>query len=325
MEMQSMGIDSSRTSRWLLAAWLAIASGLAGAAAPQAKGQAPGWYRMTVGDFEVTALSDGTVALPVDKLLTNTTAAHVQSALAKSYLKVPVETSVNGYLVNTGSKLVLIDAGAAGLFGPTLGNLLANLRASGYQPEQVDEIYITHLHADHVGGIAANGQAVFPNAIVRSDKREGEFWLSKENLDKAPEAMKGFFQGAQASMKPYVDAGKYKPFDGNTELVPGIRALASYGHTPGHTVYAIESKGQKMLFWGDLMHVAAVQFPEPAVTIQFDTDSKRAAPQRQKAYADAAKGGYYVAVAHVSFPGIGQLRPDGKGYRWLPVNYSGNK
>jgi len=106
-----MGIDSSRTSRWLLAAWLAIASGLAGAAAPQAKGQAPGWYRMTVGDFEVTALSDGTVALPVDKLLTNTTAAHVQSALAKSYLKVPVETSVNGYLVNTGSKLAVIDTG----------------------------------------------------------------------------------------------------------------------------------------------------------------------------------------------------------------------
>jgi glyoxylase-like metal-dependent hydrolase (beta-lactamase superfamily II) len=320
-----MGNGVSRATRWLLVAWLTVACGFAAAGAPQAKGQAPGWYRMMVGDFEVTALSDGTVGLPVDKLLTNTTPAHVQSVLAKSYLKVPVETSVNGFLVNTGSKLVLIDAGAANLFGPTLGNLVNNLKASGYQPEQVDEIYITHLHADHVGGIAANGQTVFPNAIVRTDKRDGDFWLSKENLEKAPEAMKGFFQGAQASMKPYVDAGKYKPFDGNTELVPGIRAVASYGHTPGHTVYAIESKGQKMMFWGDLMHVAAVQFPEPSVTIQFDTDSKRAAPQRQKAYADAAKGGYYVAIAHVSFPGIGQLRSEGKGYRWLPVNYSGNK
>jgi hypothetical protein len=80
-----------------------------------------------------------------------------------------------------------------------------------------------------------------------------------------------------------------------------------------------------MVFWGDLMHVAAVQFAEPSVTIQFDTDSKHAAPQRKKAYADAAKNGYFVAAAHVSFPGIGQLRPDGKGYRWLPVNYSANK
>jgi len=141
------------------------------------------------------------------------------------------------------------------------------------------------MHADHVGGVAANGQVVFPNAIIRADKREGEFWLSKESLDKAPEAMKGFFQGAQASMKPYVEAGKYKPFDGAGELVPGIRAVSTYGHTPGHTMYMVESKGQKLAVWGDLMHVAAVQFAEPAVTIQFDSDTKRAAPQRKKAYA----------------------------------------
>jgi glyoxylase-like metal-dependent hydrolase (beta-lactamase superfamily II) len=320
-----MNVESMRARNWLLAVCLAIIASTASAAAPQGKGQAPGWYRMMIGEFEITALSDGTAALPVDKLLTNTTAAHVQAALARAYLKTPLETSVNGYLINTGAKLVLIDTGAAGLFGPTLGNLVNNLKASGYQPEQVDEIYITHLHADHVGGVMSNGQMTFPNAIIRTDRREGEFWLSKENMDKAPEAMKGFFQGAQASMKPYVDAGKYKPFDSDTELVSGIRSMAAYGHTPGHTVYVVESKGQKMVFWGDLMHVAAVQFAEPSVTIQFDTDSKHAAPQRKKAYADAAKNGYFVAAAHVSFPGIGQLRPDGKGYRWLPVNYSANK
>jgi glyoxylase-like metal-dependent hydrolase (beta-lactamase superfamily II) len=308
-----------------LAAGLSLAAVASWGAAPQAKGQAPGWYRVMIGDIEVTALADGTVGLPVDKLLTNTTAARVQAALSRAYLKTPVETSVNGYLINTGSKLVLIDAGAAGLFGPTLGNLVNNLKASGYQPEQIDEVYITHLHPDHVGGVAANGQMVFPNAIIRTDKREGDFWLSKEGLDKAPEAMKGFFQGAQASMKPYVDAGKYKPFDGNSELVPGIRAVSTYGHTPGHTVYVVESKGQKLVVWGDLMHVAAVQFADPSVTIQFDSDAKRAAPQRKKAYADAAKSGHFVAVAHVSFPGIGQLRPDGTGYRWLPANYSANK
>jgi len=311
--------------RWITAIGLLAFSALAYAGAPPAKGQAPGWYRMSLGAFEITALSDGTVDLPVDQLLTGTTPAKAQAALARAYLKAPVETSVNGYLVNTGAKLVLIDAGAAGLFGPTLGNLASNLKASGYQPEQVDEIYITHLHPDHVGGIAADGKAVFPNAIVRVDKRDADFWLSKDNLDKAPEASKGFFQGAQASMKPYVDAGRLKTFDGAGELVPGIKAVSTYGHTPGHTVYAIESKGQKMVVWGDLMHVAAVQFPEPTVTIQFDSDSKKAAPQRQKAYADAAKHGYYVAVAHVAFPGIGRLRADTRGYRWLPVNYTSNK
>ena len=312
--------------RWLarLAAFgLAAAGALAHAGAPPAKGQAPGWYRMSLGAFEITALSDGTLDLAVDKLLTGTTPAKAQAALARAYLKVPLETSVNGYLVNTGVKLILIDTGAAGLLGPTLGKLVANLKASGYTPEQVDEVYLTHLHADHVGGITgADGKAVFPNAIVRADKKEAGFWLDKASMDKAPAAMKDFFKGAMASMKPYVDAGRFKPFDGDVELLPGIRSFATRGHTPGHAAYVVESNGAKLVVWGDLMHVAAVQFPDPSVTIQFDIDSKAAAPQRKKAYADAAKNGYYVAVAHVSFPGIGQLRPDGRGYRWLPANYT---
>ncbi len=294
---------------------------MAHAEAPLAKGQAPGWYRMSLGQFEVTALSDGTVALPMDKLLSNVKPGVVDSMLAKSYLKAPVETSVNGYLINTGSKLVLIDTGAAGLFGPTLGKLVANLKASGYTPEQVDEVYITHMHPDHVGGLVADGQRVFPNAVVRADTREGGFWLNQANMDKAPADGKGFFQGAMASLNPYVAAGKLKAFDGETELVPGIRAMPAPGHTPGHTIYVVESDGNKLVVWGDLMHVAAVQFAMPSVTIAFDSDPKMAAPSRQKNFADAAKKGYFVAIAHVSFPGIGQLRADGKGYRWLPANY----
>jgi glyoxylase-like metal-dependent hydrolase (beta-lactamase superfamily II) len=302
----------------LLAACLATAA--AHAAGPMQKTQ-PGYYRMMLGDFEVTALSDGTVALPVDQLLTNTTPGKVGKALARSYLKSPVETSVNGYLVNTGDKLMLIDTGAAGLFGPTLGKLAASLKAAGYTPEQVDEIYITHMHADHVGGLMNGDKLAFPNALVRADKHDADFWLSQANMDKAPEDAKGFFKGAMASLNPYVAAGKFKPFDGNTELVPGIKAVASHGHTPGHAIYAIESKGEKLVLWGDLMHVAAVQFAAPATTIKFDTDSKAAAAQRKKAYADAARNGYLVAAAHLSFPGIGRLRAEGKGYVFIPVNY----
>ncbi|WP_019143224.1 MBL fold metallo-hydrolase [Noviherbaspirillum massiliense] len=308
-----------------IAASLIIGFGFTGtparAAAPMAKTAAPGYYRMMLGDFEVTALSDGTVALPVNKLLTNTTPAKVDQTLAKSYLKSPLDTSVNGYLINTGSKLVLVDTGAGSLFGPTLGKLLASLKASGYQPEQVDEIYLTHMHPDHLGGLTADGKPAFPNAVVRADKRDADFWLSQANLDKAPADAKGSFQGAMASLDPYVKAGKFQPFDGSTELVPGIRAVSAHGHTPGHTVFAVESKGQKLVLWGDLMHVAAVQFEQPEVTIQFDSDSKPAAAERKKAYADAAKGGYLVAGAHLPFPGMGHLRSEGKGYIWIPVNY----
>ena len=297
-------------------------AGAAQAEAPMVKTAAPGFFRMMLGDFEVTALSDGTVALPVDKILTNTTPGKVDQALAKSFLKAPVETSVNGYLINTGSKLVLVDTGAAGLFGPTLGNLVANLKAAGYQPEQVDAVLITHMHADHVGGLMAGDKLVFPNATVHADQHDADFWLSQANLDKAPKEAKGFFQGAMASLNPYVAAGKFKPFDGNTDLVPGIKAQAARGHTPGHSTYVVESKGQKLVLWGDLMHVAAVQFANPAVTIQFDTDSKAAAAQRKKAYAEAAKQGYWVAAAHLSFPGIGHLRIEGKAYSFVPANYS---
>lgn len=292
------------------------------AAAPMVKTSAPGFYRVMLGDFEITALSDGTVALPVNTLLTNISKGKIDKALAKSYLSSPLETSVNAYLINTGDKLVLVDTGAAGLFGPTLGHFMENLKAAGYQPEQIDEIYITHLHGDHMGGLMVGEQLAFPNAVLRVDQRDIDFWLSQANMDAAPEAMKGFFKGAVASIGPWVKAGKLKTFDGNTDLIPGVKSVSTYGHTPGHSIYMVESRGQKLALWGDLMHVAAVQFATPEVTIQFDIDSKSAAKQRQQAYAEAAKQGYLIGSAHLSFPGLGHLRKVDKGYSWLPVNYS---
>lgn len=312
----------NRSLAAVAAAVLAFAAASTRAEAPSKGGQAPGWYRMTLGKFEITALSDGTVPAPVDQLLHNITPAREKALLEHAYLKSPVETSVNGFLVNTGSKLVLIDTGAAGFYGPTLGKLVANLEASGYAPEQVDEIYITHLHTDHVGGITtAHGKAVFPNAVVRANIKDGDYWLSEKNLDAASADMKDVFRGAMASIKPYADAGRFKPFSGETELVPGIRAIPAYGHTPGHTIYAVESEGQKLEVWGDLLHVAAVQFPQPTATWS-EFDSRLALSQRLKHFADAAKNGYNVALAHVAFPGIGRLRAEGSGYVWVPAVYS---
>lgn len=310
-----------------LSAIILTNSGAALAEAPMVKTQAPGYYRTMVGDFEVTAISDGTVKLPVIKLLTNTKPEAVAKALKAGFLKEQVETSVNAYLINTGSKLVLIDTGAAGLFGPTLGNFLINLQASGYKAEQIDEVYVTHLHADHVGGLMDKTAMAFPNATVRIDKADTDYWLSEVNLKAAPEGAKGFFQGAMASVNPYIAAGKVKTFEGNTELVPGVRAVSAYGHTPGHTVYAVESKGEKLMLWGDLMHVAAVQFDNPSVTIQFDSNNKLAEAAHKKAFAEAAKDGYMVGVTHIAFPGLGHLRsgPGGKGYTWVPLNYSSLK
>jgi glyoxylase-like metal-dependent hydrolase (beta-lactamase superfamily II) len=299
-----------------------VAAASADAAAPQVKSSPPGYYRMMLGDFEVTALSDGTVALDFHELLQKISKGRIDALLARSFLKEPIDTSVNAFLINTGSKLVLIDTGAGNLFGPTLGRMLAALKASGYQPEQVDEIYLTHMHGDHVGGLAADGKANFPNAVVRADRAEGEYWLSKTKMEAAPTEGQDSFRGAMLMLEPYIAAGRYKPYDGNTELVPGIRSVVSRGHTPGHSVFVVESKGDKLVLWGDLMHQAAVQFVDPSVTIAFDTDPATAARERQRVYADAAKGRHWVAASHLPFPGIGHLRSEGKGYVYVPVNYT---
>jgi len=314
--------------RKLLSALVVLAAGIfwathAHAAAPiVGKGQAPGYYRMMLGDFEVVALSDGTLGLEVRKLLTNTTPARVDQLLQRSFLADPVETSVNGFLVNTGSKLVLIDTGAGKVFGPTLGFMLENLRAAGYQPEQVDEIYVTHMHGDHIGGLVSGDVPAFPNAVVRADQRDGAFWRSQRAMDGAPKEAKDAFTLAMKTFAALEAAGKFKPFDGATELVPGIASLPTYGHTPGHTAYAVESKGQKMVMMGDMMHVGAVQFPAPAITIAFDTDSKAAAAERRKMYARLARERAWLAVAHLPFPGIGHIRSEGSGYVYVPANYS---
>ncbi|MFY7939283.1 MAG: MBL fold metallo-hydrolase [Burkholderiaceae bacterium] len=290
---------------------------------PMVKTNTPGFYRMMLGDFEITALSDGTASLEFGKLLKNVTPKKLSELLAREFLNDPVETSVNAYLINTGSKLVLVDAGAAALFGPTLGKLSANLMLAGYRVEQVDMVILTHMHPDHVGGLIINGQRAFPNATVIADQSEADYWLNPNEMARAPNDMvKSFFQGAMASVNPYVQAGKFQGVSSGTEVTPGIRLNASHGHTAGHATIEVQSAGQKLMMWGDLIHLGAVQFAHPEVTIAFDNDSVHAASQRKKAFVDASKKGYLVAASHLSFPGIGRVQTQGKGYRWVPLNYS---
>jgi glyoxylase-like metal-dependent hydrolase (beta-lactamase superfamily II) len=173
-----------------------------------------------------------------------------------------------------------------------------------------------------VGGLLQGGAAAFPNATVRADKRDADFWLSQANMDHAPAASKGFFQGAMGALKPYLAAGKFSAFAGKTELVPGIEAVPNYGHTPGHTVFKVTSEGRTLLLIGDMIHVPAIQLGAPAVTISFDSDSKAAAAARATAFAQAARTDALVGASHIAFPGLGHLRAAGKGYEWVPVNYT---
>lgn len=307
----------------LVAGFFLFASSLATAEAPAQKTQVPGYYRLNLGGFEVTALYDGAIKLDT-KLLKNTNDKEVQQLLARMFVKGPaVQTAVNAYLINTGSKLVLVDAGAAKVFGPSLGNIVANLKAAGYAPEQVDAVLVTHLHGDHVNGlIDAEGKAVFAHAEIWSAKADNDFWLSEDIAAKAPKEAQGFFKMARDAAAPYLKAGKWKTFSGNQDLLPGFASFAANGHTPGHSAYLVGTGEDKLLIWGDIVHNHAVQFARPTVAIEFDVDRKAAVATRKAIFAKAAKEKLLVAGMHLPFPGIGHVRAESKGYSWVPAEFS---
>jgi len=307
----------------LFAAALLALAGPASAEAPQQKTQVPGYYRLMLGNFEVTALYDGAIDLD-EKLLKDIGKRDIQRLLARQFLQGPkVQTAVNAYLVNTGSKLVLVDAGAAKLFGPGLGNIVDNLKAAGYAPEQVDTVLITHLHGDHVNGLVTpDGKAVFTNAEVWSAKADNDFWLSLEIAAKAPKDFQGFFKMSRDAAAPYLAAGKWKTFDSDRELLTGISSIDTHGHTPGHASYLFQSGGQKLLVLGDLVHNHAVQFARPEVAFEYDNDPKQAVVARKRIFFQAARDKLMVAGMHLPFPGIGHVRKEPKGYAWVPAEFA---
>jgi glyoxylase-like metal-dependent hydrolase (beta-lactamase superfamily II) len=276
---------------------------------------------MAFGDFEVTALSDGVASLDVVKLL-DQPAEKTETALQGASLHNPLDTSVNAYLIKTGAKLVLVDAGGGTVFGPALGKLRSNLQAAGYRPEQIDDIVLTHMHRDHVGGLTIDGKAVFPNATVHADKRESDFWLSSDNFDNAPPDLRARFLGVSSALRPYIVAGRYKPFEADSEILPGVRSVASYGHTVGHTTYVVESRAQQLWLIGDLVNVAAVQLQHPSVSFAFDSNGPAAAASRVKSLTSAAEQGVLIGAAHLPFPGLGHVRAERSGWQWVPVDLS---
>ncbi|MET0349793.1 MAG: MBL fold metallo-hydrolase [Rhizobacter sp.] len=301
-------------------AWPAIAAEQPDPPMKLAHSQA-GFHHFAIGDVELIALSDGTLPIPAEQLFSTTPAGEVAARLAAAHQGTHPDASINAYLIKLGERLVMIDAGAGELYGPNLNKITASLKAVGYTPEQVTDILVTHIHTDHTGGLMDGDRRVFPHATLHIERKEVDFWFDPAQREKAGKDHAKYFDEAAAKVGPYKAAGRVKTFSGATGLLPGIRSQPAPGHTPGHTFYVLESKGEKLVFWGDLLHVADVQFPRPDITIVFDIDPATAAMTRQRAFAEAARDGYWVAGDHVNFPGVGHLQADGTGYRWHPMPY----
>lgn len=292
--------------------------------APMAKTQVPGFYRLMLGQLEITALYDGSISMDTG-LLHHTSQQEIQGLLARAYIYGPAAPgSVNVYLVNTGSRLALVDAGAGTLFGPGLGKVIENLKASGYDPGQIDAVFITHLHGDHFGGLLdSTGRPAFPKATVYVAKGENDFWLSPEIASKAPAEVQTHFKMAVNGSVPFLAEGRWKTIVDGDAPVKGIRAIVTPGHTPGHTVYEVQSAGQKLLIIGDIIHFGDVQFARPKTSIDFDSDQRQAVTARLALFKRLASDGTLVAGMHLPFPGLGRLREDSPGtYAWVPIRFA---
>lgn len=305
---------------------LVLAAGLlmttAAVQAADTQRQAPGYYRMTLGKLTVTAVSDGTVTIPLDQLLVPIDKETLQRRMAEDAMTPQAETSLNTFVIDDGKQRVLVDTGAGQLFGNNGGHLLENLRAAGYPADSINAVLLTHVHGDHSGGVSQQGKPTFPNADVYVDKRDPDFWLNDANQSKVEEGQRHTFKESADALSPLIAAGKLKTFSAPARLPLGIQAQAAYGHTPGSVTYRIESEGQTLVLWGDIIHAKAVQMPEPQVAIHFDVDRRQAIATRERILAQAAKEGFWVAAAHISFPGLGHVQRQGNGYRWVPANYS---
>jgi len=285
--------------------------------------QQAGGYNVQVGSVIVTSFTDGSVAQDLHKLLRRTSEQNTDALLAKNAQTNPVEASINVYYFALPGHKVLVDTGSGQLFGPgNGGRLMESLATQGIKPEDITDILLTHAHSDHAGGLVKDGQRVFTNARVFVGKPDIDFFFNEENQKKTGYSQ-NFFDVARKTLKPYLDAGKVQSFSGTEALLPGITGTVHPGHTPGSAFYTLESKGEKVTFVGDIIHVAAVQFPQPNITIVYDQDQDGAARVRNHAFADFVENRDLIAAPHLPFPGIGYvMKGERSGYAWVPVTYT---
>lgn len=267
-----------------------------------------------VGSIEVTPLWDGPLPSELGKIPDPAHRAEAEKLIAKAGPDA-LTMDVYGFLLKRGDRFALIDTGAGRLMSTDLGKLTASLRALGVTPEQIEYIFMTHVHRDHYGGLTdAEGRAVFPRAQLVLHEKEAAFWFDSAIEDMAERARKNL-GSAKRAVAPYQSRLRRVKDD---EDLGGISAHLAPGHTPGHTCWVIQSGGQSLLAWGDLVHVAALHLPAPHIAMEYDLDPVAALRSRRRVLDWVSADKILVAGAHLPAPGIGVIVRRGNGYAYEP-------
>jgi len=299
------------------------------AAAPFRNELPPAWHRFKLGGYELTIVSDGSLPLgQPEPAFPASPAAEVRELLTSNFLAPDAATLEQNCLVlNTGRQLILFDTGmgesmgaASKMFGPTTGRLLANLRAAGIDPAQIDVVALTHAHCDHCWALVdAEGRRNFPNAQVAISEADLRFWTDDANK-RGPEFMVPFIDGAKKNLAAYRDR-MIMVRDGQ-EVVPGVTAFATPGHTVGHMVYFIADGANVVVNTGDLAHHQILLLRRPLWEFAYDTDPKQSAQSRLRMLTRLAADKHPVISYHFPWPGLGHVAREGEGFGWYaaPMN-----
>jgi glyoxylase-like metal-dependent hydrolase (beta-lactamase superfamily II) len=289
---------------------------------PATGGQAPGFYRYKVGEIEATAINDGFAMRPIEGFVRNAETAQVSKALENAFLPptglpIPFTTTV----LRTGGRLILIDTGNGDAGAPTTGTWMANFKAAGFDPAQVNTVIISHFHPDHINGLRLkNGTAVFPNAEVMVPAPEWAYWMDEGKIGGAPEGIKANAQNVKRVFGPI--AKDVKPYEAGKEIAPGITVVAAPGHTPGHVAYVVSSGTGKLMLMSDITNHPALFARNPDWQAVFDMDGNQAVETRKKLLDMAAAERVRVAFYHAPFPATGFVAKSGTGYEFVPAQWS---